>query len=333
MARFQAIHVSDFHFGRRGGRPNVATLVENPEGAVTAGRVWSSLRGFHRQVTHDPDVALQVARFLVERVRPGSLLLVSGDVAATGLDADLAVGLAFLCEPPGAMGRHLTASLKPTIAGARLNVCLVPGNHDRYRSDLGIPGSTAFDRKFQAFWGDPNPSVVAKVVLHEDGETKLAVVAADLCLAQGDWSATSWGHYGHGRATARVIDLLATRTSALRDRHPGVGVVWMLHFPPALKDGDVPASLRLIDQQLVTDAASRMDVRLILAGHTHRSAVTTSGDLTVACAGSATFFMATRGHYIHEVEIDVDGGIATLAARSDHRWDDVFGGFVEVARA
>ena len=329
QAVFSAIHVSDFHFGADTNQVNILSVQNHRRAHGGFRGLRRSLAGPHRQTVHDPDIALAAAEFILETFPPGSLMLMSGDVAATGTDADLRVGAEFLYGTPLAMVPSLATSGRPTVAAAGHEVCLVPGNHDRYLGDLGSPGSVRFDHYFASHWERDVP-VRVTVVQDVESETKLAVVAADMCLPRGfAGGVLNLRRYGHGLATQETVDLMRRRTDDVRDRQRDVGVCWMLHFPPTLNPNDVDDDLSLIDGHRVEGAARSLGIELIIAGHVHRSDVFARGRLQVVCAGSATCSLEAYGNYIHYLEITVSSsGVASLSDRRDFRWSRVRGAFL-----
>ncbi len=331
MAVFSAIHISDLHFGADPRQSNFKTFLDHHRAQGGARGLGRSARGIYRQTTHDPDIAASAAKFLLDRFSPRLLLLLSGDIAATGMELDLKAAFEFLDGPAGPRVKHMTAALSATIADGHFDVFLVPGNHDRYIGNTGMPGGTAFDRLSRHHWGNPNPRVVTRIVEDDETGSHLAIVAADMCLPRSSWFRNlSASHYGQGQATTEVVALLCHRTDELRRDYENIGVCWMIHFPPTLNAGDVSDELKLIDSNLVEQAANKCDIRLIISGHIHRPSIFRAGSLEVECAGSATCYLEAIGNYIHYIEIDVTSGVATLSNKIDFKWNRRSGGFEEI---
>jgi hypothetical protein len=131
-----------------------------------------------------------------------------------------------------------------------------------------------------------------------------------------------------GSAHAGTVAALEALTDELRADEPGLGLLWVVHFPPAYPKID--PMLRLLDEQALLDAADRLGVRTILSGHTHRPRVyrafSTGGrPVTVLCAGSATQWASPAGHFIHELAVEATSARTTVIGLQTFRWEDSVG--------
>jgi hypothetical protein len=172
------------------------------------------------------------------------------------------------------------------------------------------------------YWGNPNPSIRHRVIEDPATEVKLGFVSADFCLSS-DSDATNPIHinrFGQGKVYQPVLNGLATRTTDLRQKYDGIGIVWVIHFPPCATDNEDPA-LELLDRSKVMSAAAEKDIKLILAGHIHRPVLVQQQDVTVACAGTAAAYLSAEGYWIHKLEIIVKNSTAFLVDRTNFVWD------------
>ena len=110
------------------------------------------------------------------------------------------------------------------------------------------------------------------------------------------------------------------RGLALRAFYPGVGIAWVIHFPPCATEGESPL-LELLDRASVLDAARDERIRLILAGHIHTPALVEDGDILISCAGTAAAYLCKQGYWIYKLEIEVTDSIASLTDRTNFAWN------------
>jgi predicted phosphodiesterase len=317
------MHISDLHCGKDPDVANFKSFYDSCPNTGQIGGFFRSLRHGVRQTTYNLEIGKKVARFLVEHSADQSLLIISGDLAASGIEDDLKVALAFIEGTPRSTQMFfVTSDVTPTIAVAELPVLIVPGNHDRFQDNYGKSGGTYFDAIFRVYWGDPNPSIRHRVIEDPATEVKLGFVSADFCLSS-DSDATKPIHinrFGQGKVYQPVLDGLATRTTHLRKKYDGIGIVWVIHFPPCATDNEDPA-LELLDRSKVMSAAAANDIKLILAGHIHRPVLVQQQNVTVACAGTAAAYMSAEGYWIHKLEIAVENSAAFLAGRKNFAWN------------
>lgn len=102
----------------------------------------------------------------------------------------------------------------------------------------------------------------------------------------------------------------------------------MTHFPPAVP---CQAPLRLLDDHLVLDAAQRNNASIILSGHLHQNIEHSGGGVHIFCAGSMTSCEEDGNHWIHLIEVDVQGEQVVSCIKTDFHWDDSEAGHPIVA--
>lgn len=296
MYEFRFVQVSDLHFGADSGRiPSLAErmtrrnmlrylrqLFPLQSRRKYAGRVTA-----FRPATHCPDRTKALSHALrtwIPREFKPDFIVTTGDVAATGHQADLAEAVNFF------NGQAPLSPWNGVVAPTQLDVWahVLPGNHDRYMPTVPyLPGNEEFDAVFRPFWSPTAPgSRVAWDVVEAESE-RLILVSADFSLRTRKDGSSLTGYLGNGRVYDDILRSLVTVTAKLQHDHQTKAVVWALHFPPKFPRGD--KNLKMQGDQNLIAAAVKLDVRLILAGHTHQAQVYDAAtDLTVSCAGSAT---------------------------------------------
>jgi 3',5'-cyclic AMP phosphodiesterase CpdA len=275
--------------------------------------------------SHCPEIAEFLARKIFRMRSQIDLLLISGDIATTGQPEDLRVALRYVTTAQ--INEHFGADGNATIRSDAYPILLMPGNHDRYRNRNAEAGCRTFDLIFQDHWGLTDPEISA-VILSRSDRAPLGIVAADFALrTDADASFPSrWMRYGQGYAYSDIVKKLGQKTDALRERYPGIGVVWVTHFPPT-RDGGFWGYRELRFHEGVVAAANNSNIKAILAGHIHERRVVRLGELDIVCAGSGCVFSEESGNWIHNLEIDVKDGVARLSKKIDYQWSDVAGDF------
>ncbi len=320
MDTFRLLHVSDFHFAVR---PRMIEFPDTPAAlqdlAVTRGRLCPS--------SHDPDLAEAAARFLYRHPNRFDVVLATGDLATTGHPDDLAVAYEYFFAPPvlAWWGR----SGGPTLQAGQAPVRVLPGNHDRYQGWYLGPGGCEFDRTFAPAGWQSGQRAQTLIVLEGERGEKLAIIAADFCLASYYDATGPWGYLGQGKVYPGVLQALREATCRQRQGHGAIGIAWAVHFPPAF--ADIDPDLMLHDEQLLLDEAAGLGVEHIFCGHTHEARQYTragSALVQVHCAGSAAQYVTRCGNALHDTEIDVDAGRVVAVRRRDVWWDQAAGDFV-----
>ncbi|SEN34109.1 Calcineurin-like phosphoesterase [Bradyrhizobium sp. OK095] len=262
------------------------------------------------------------ARFVLEEGENFDLFVVSGDVATIGTKESIAAAFNFIDDKR--VHEYLNSQWRPTLGADEERFFLVPGNHDRYRDIFGGTASPEFDRAFTKYWR-PTHGVQHRVI--QDGDSHLAVVAGDFCLATDD-EASGLNRLGRGKAHAEVVDEMISRTANLRGKYSDLIAIWVVHFPPiGLPWKESP--LVLIDADYFRSQAKRYGVALVLAGHLHRNQVDLSPNQTpVICGGSMCVCEGTDHNWIHGIEIECEGGEVREVRKNDFVWNDNVGDFV-----
>lgn len=321
METFKILHISDLHFGA------VPYQVGLPR-AIRHGR-RPSLTWFN---SHDANVTTQLSTF-IKKLDDVSLVLVTGDVATTGLPADVQAARKFFED----------------LSSAGVRFVVMPGNHDRFPGELqyhlGLAPfqvSMEFDSFFGDFWHCGQGAQELATI--QGKQESLSFVGADFSLQEdsrvvpsavfspAEWSLT----HGSGEVSSRVFaDLLEAtdRVIKVRRRAHDPCVVWACHFLPNVgrkaslpKEYDgLPPHLLLHNDQMLIQAARDKKVKALLCGHVHNNSVFRIGGLRVSAAGSAGIFGTRFGHWAHFLEFDVSRGALRAMRIQDIRYDrDLF---------
>jgi len=263
-------------------------------------------------------LSVAVARTAHQYSERFDAILITGDLATTGVRDDLDTALNFLEAAPIDGRPWMSAEDEPTLRGVGCPILLMPGNHDRYRDGFGSPGGDLFDHVFDRYWSGGQGVHVLKF-----GDL-LWIVACDLTLAV-DEKLSRFDFPGKGKVYPQRLERLKEETDRLRSGNPSMPVVWAIHFPPRFGRfcGDLSRSaqlelklLELIDEDLLIAAAREAFVSHLLCGHTHWPHFYSADDagVFVHCAGSA-MQRGPRPNTMHLVEMDIEGG---QIVRFDH---------------
>jgi UDP-2,3-diacylglucosamine pyrophosphatase LpxH len=324
MAYIRLLHISDLHFSFEPRRLDALTRIRLGFKEFQVLRVLFRLRYNGLFSSHDRDLARAIAEFADLNSSLLDGIIITGDLATTGLAEDLNIALSFLNAPPAA--GVTSAQGMPTLAASGLNVFLLPGNHDRYATELGGSGGTDFDDVFIQFW--ENGSRVQAAIIERDGE-KLGVIASDFALTQSSHSDVPYiRRLGQGRVYPEVLQMLEQTTVELRDEYPEIGIIWAVHFPP-----NAPGQsdwLGLINGRRLVALAKKQGIHHILAGHIHTDLTyeaSAKPTLYVYCAHSACSVSTDGGNGFQVLEIEVVGPRIAITERAYH-WDDSIDEFV-----
>lgn len=228
---------------------------------------------------HDDSVLQRVAEF-ASRQHPLDGILISGDLAQSGLSEDLGLAADFVYLPPRRSAPEWMAvgpkRVWPTLQASAKPIALAPGNHDRFDGPLsGKPGDENFDRFFERHW-KAGVGGVQKYAFPDEEHPHLVVLCADFSLAHKDDATVTYGHWGQGKVYNTPnyprLQELVDETEKVQERNCSA-IVWMTHFAPEFEKvdelPDLKDSLRLIDARELVQKAHKLGIRHILCGHTH----------------------------------------------------------------
>lgn len=311
MAVFRFLQVTDLH---------ISVVPDDEIGELA---VWLSHQTVNPSRARKP-VLEAVAEFVTENQTGIDAILLSGDLADDGERRNLEAALAFVEAPADPAGSCFREDGFPTLATVnrkRTEFFVLPGNHDRFRGIRRRPGGADFDDVFKTLWTKGIGGVQSLLLEKSDGT--IGLIGADFCLqASGAPLSTHWGR---GAVNQNTLSALEAETNLLQKQNDGIGIVWVLHFPPLL---DVEASLKLESAKDALDRARSLGVRYVLAGHLHRNQQVNYNGVEVICTGSAASeYREDYGNWIRLLEFDVRPANIKVV-QSLFRYDARDGGFV-----
>jgi len=311
--RWSYIHLSDVHFCAEPMRHNALTLIRRrPRDLIDTGRRYGiGFLSVAKPASYVPDIVSGVAQFCLERAQVTDGILITGDLATTGMMSDIRVANSFIREP--AKSGYSTENLFPTLAGSNLPIFMIPGNHDKYRDNKAAPNCKSFELIFESYMRNFQSGVGHWV--RRKNESVLGVISADFCLLERKDAQGAGGAYGQGKVYQHVLNELKSRTFALRDKYKGIHLIWMIHFAPF----DCGHWLQLIDFDVIVQSAIALSVEATLCGHTHRASKHQTDNHVVYCSGSAGCVDREDDSRVHVLHIDV--GEECHISRESHIWD------------
>jgi 3',5'-cyclic AMP phosphodiesterase CpdA len=315
LARFSYIIVSDTHLCAQHGRRNALTLIKrgvryNIDTILNQNRELGLL-SLLKPASYVPPIISGVAQFCFARSAVTDAIVITGDVATSGVDADLNVARNFVTAQ-AAVG-YVSDTRFPTLNASGLPVYVMPGNHDRYADNVGTPNCRNFDALLSAYM----PNFVSDIGywIDQKENVQVAFVYADFTLqARIDALDNFFGIYGQGRVYQDVLESLNDKTRQLQTENKVSCVVWVMHFAPF----ECGYGLRLINFNDVLSSATELGVKAILCGHTHDASRAVQSGHTVYCSGSAGCIDRENDARIHVLNIDI--GTECLISRENHVW-------------
>lgn len=254
-------------------------------------------------------------------------VLLTGDIATTGLAHDLEVARRFIEGPPHSFVPALNTLMEPTLAGLDTPVWLLPGNHDRYMRTKLLdysPGGKLFDHVFGAYW---NGDVQAFPHINHPN-ISAAVIAADFNLKSKRHRKGRLGKYAQGRVYPTILDQLEQVTLRVRNNHElhrteALAIIWALHFPPRYPS--LSSNMRLIDSHDLIRRANQCGIHALLAGHTHEPVRYSTPDMNfdVFCAGTVSQHYAPQGKHFQIINVDMNGQGKVLVSSENYRFSNI----------
>lgn len=309
MSRFRLLHLSDLHIAEEADHLN---RHEKMREALNSGftDVWrsenlsSDLMSLLRPTSHSTFAQHMAAKFCYDRRDDVDAIVITGDIATTGRDKDLAAAREYVLK--NVKSHYFDWRFGSSLSAGGRRIYLMPGNHDRYKGFL--PNPSVNNLNFENYF--PNHYPLGKRV-HSFTRSKegrsIGVVFGDFCI-RSDADVSSGSAWGKGIAYEDILDDMAAESRRLRLERPGILILWAIHFAPF----ECGASLELVDGAAVIDRARRSGVRHILCGHTHTKERISIGDVTVYCAGSACSVDREGSHMVHIVDIQYDAASAAV---------------------
>ena len=281
MTTIRLLHISDLHICKF---LNILQISKRAD-------VTDTVKHFTVAPAYSPGTLSRFLAFLRQQRATLDGIIITGDIATTGRSFDL---------------EKAFNVIKHRIEPMGVDLCLLPGNHDRwipYRKgkdsvlfSLGYdPGGKDFHSLFGDFWtGDVNTFTTSR------DNFRVAVITADLSLRSAH-DAEIWkfiNKHGQGKVYDDILkDLESATLRVLEDREITTAVLWAVHFPPFCPD--IGSDLRLLDETHLLEKADELGVSFILAGHSHVGRVydTLPYNTYVFCAGTLTQYNPAKNHF------------------------------------
>lgn len=172
---YRLIHISDLHFS---ARPSLVNFFSGPR------KVFDTQRKFSIKypTTYNPNLAQAMARYFDGVGSSIDAIVMTGDLATTGLPVDLKIAHSFISEEN--IQSVVNGAKSRSLGKHRNRVFLLPGNHDRYQAvnfpPFWVPGSREFEPIFDSFWSPSKPGIQYKDL---KGDGSVFLIAADFCLS------------------------------------------------------------------------------------------------------------------------------------------------------
>ncbi len=255
MGRLRILHISDPHLA------SIANVISRRK-AVDHGQLAKALFQGGRFSSYNWDCFQSLISFVSQlKMDEIDLILLTGDLATSGDDADLAAAEALLLSKQGCGLGSLGWPIR-----------VIPGNHDR------IEGKTVNGMRFESYFKPPwdGGHGVVEIYTKNKGGVQVVLIGADFSLKRlGDadrrWG--EWKRFGQGEIYPDVLRSLVVSTTAARKTYGDVVVFWVVHFPPEMY-GDrrglpkkllgTPEHLRVWHGRRLIDSAGRHHVCGIL---------------------------------------------------------------------
>lgn len=328
MASIRILHASDLHISQN---PFTTSALDY----ISSGMYWDAMSSRTLVSSYNPAILYHLAEFIYDNYlhstpAPVDAIILTGDIATTGMKGDLEMALRFVEGPQSGADPLMCASLIPTLASAaeadahrtgsnKIPLWLLPGNHDRLRKltpPSGMPDIFYLPcgKEFEMIFANHWSSTVREFPTISRSSLSVKLIAADFNLRRpwdysGPWF---FNMYAQGRVYEDVLgELVRTTVDAMR-RSPGpLAILWAVHFPPNFPL--IPESMKLNEDDLLLDAADHCGVHAILAGHTHEAIYyrPPNKNVDVFCAGTTTQDHAPKGHFFHILQVsdDTNGNI------------------------
>lgn len=328
MPEFRIAHLSDFHFSTREGHENPLEDLSSKVERIKYCLTHPFPKTFF-QSSHQENLSNSLPRRLWEDEDGFDAIIITGDLAASGIGNNLLVAYKYISDPsvPGQLKIPNPFHSIPTV--------ILPGNHDRYTLSLNCPplqpGGNLFDRIFQAYWPVALGKVQEYAFDYGNPDDSVSIIRVDFSLNNAaDVDNNTEKIFGCGRVHEDTLKTLKEKTEALmREENPPL-VIWAIHFAP-----DFPhklADMELLNDEELLGVANKCGVPLILCGHTHKPdeyISKHSKKTQVICVGTATSVSKfTDGQSFSIVSFNYDAGNITDEVSVSRITPDINNGYV-----
>lgn len=316
MSDFLFLHISDLHLCEIANRINALTLMGDPPAHSLHYREDVKFYPTYPS-SFDRDLANAAAAFIDEVGSDYDAIILSGDLATTGLYRDLEVGEFFL-NAKEARPYNPETFLRP-IGSFADKVLFLPGNHDRYKDSYGQPWSFNLEIKIKNHWSPKKMDVNYRIF--ENNGHQIAIFLVDFslrCSADAE-APIAINRYGRGKAYHDTMERLTAEVAIVRNTYKNIKIAWATHYPAGIK---CQSYLSFIDEEHFISCAYKHNVSFILAGHLHRSEILCEPQqVPVLCAGTLCSIDQSPESYAHSIEINVSQDSIWTLQRHDFRWN------------
>ncbi len=347
MGSYSLLHATDFHLCIEPNRKNRFALFREGKQDSLEGFAQTTFRNFQLKgigqivsggglavgpyqryfedfyfSSYRPEVYEQFARFIHFNEAEIDLLVLTGDMATTGMATDLALAENRFKINPNWLGEGSANHYRPPLRDSVPSL-VIPGNHDRYKDGIGTAGGTNFDLSFNGFW-QTIPSVTGRVTWEGVGrDDALLIIGADFSLKSNqdikERGLKRLGRIlGRGLTHADVLQDLVQLTSSLKLKHSNAAFVWAIHFPVGLVEDD---NLALLNWQQIRHEAGIHGIQLILCGHIHKRTRIDHTDCKVLVAGSCCAVDFDEDHTFTVLDFETDNSKIISIVRKDFRFE------------
>lgn len=338
MEIFRFVHITDLHLS---DNPYDENPLASQSGARQAKWGWVLGQVFEqknplRPSSFDTDAAIKLRRQILESVGFIDAVVVTGDLATTGLKSDLSLARDFIIGGKVPSEWNSESQQYDPIP-KNLPVIMMPGNHDRYIGDLLFPGGNQFEAVFgndwkagQTFPVDQSEKNVRRVYFEKNGK-HFHVLCADFSLSSILVAALNTAppdslvaHVGQGHVKRNILNGLIKATNKIKSLRNDDVVIWATHFPPQFPN--VNKHLKLVSENRLIRAANDCGVSLIISGHTHSDNHYMVESVPVICTGTACAWGMDEVLSFSIIEISIDKTEPTYLVRP-YAWDEEKGYF------
>lgn len=279
------------------------------------------LQSLFHPASYEPAPLESLAEFVFDRGHTYAAVLISGDLATSGLANDLRLAFEFVSSTPT---NKWIRNGQPVLNSHSRPLIIVPGNHDNYTSNAPAPSGKHFALQFGVYLKNYVQRVGHNVLV--DNDHALCVVYADFSFLDKKEARNLRHLFGGGKVAKETLEELQSRTLALRSSDKLRAIkkhfLWMIHFAPF----DCGDSLELLGYRSLIEAAVKVNVKNIICGHTHISAMHVEEGVKVLCGGSASSVGCVNA--VHEVFIDKESDRMSVF---DYKWSSDDGQFTDIS--
>lgn len=306
MSKIHVIHVSDLHCSKKSKKLSFY----NPDSDVhLLKQLFKSIlsdKTTYLQTSYDPLQLYKAIKFIKNNIKDINIFIASGDLATTGRTKNLTIAFDLFhseIESISVAGNYLRPL---SFKDFELPYLVIPGNHDRFKYDLGKFENENYDDVFDKeqhfsnykYW-EKGKKLHYNIVQNHEQE-KMAFIGVDFSIRKCS-DAAKIDNIGKGEIDLNLLTKLEQKTKHAQDKN--IAVAWVVHFPPEF-GGD--KKLEFIGGRYLIELAEEIGVYHILCGHQHQYATYKIGKVNIITAGSISSF-ESRSEF-NEICFDINEG-------------------------